>query len=139
MDTQNKNNNDDGFTLIEMMVVLFIIMLLSAAVYFTISGNQDRAVQIKTNSDIQRLSQALEMYRLDMLDYPPEEYGLQALRSLPNGLDAPRYNPEGYVKSRARTGSMTSCHLPRTDNRAAKVLLPILRAGKSKPRERPRG
>lgn len=95
-----EKRNDEGFTLIEMMVVLFIIMLLSASVYFTISGNQDKAVRIKAKSDIQRLSQALEMYRLDMLDYPPEDYGLEALRSLPSGIDGgQRYNPEGYVKN----------------------------------------
>ena len=106
METQIKNEtkkdakNDEGFTLIEMMVVLFIIMLLSSAVYFTVAGNQDRAVEIKANSDIQRLSQALEMYRLDMLDYPPEDYGLEALRSLPSGIDTgDRYNKEGYVKT----------------------------------------
>jgi len=40
---------DEGFTLIEMMVVLFIIMILSGAVYFTISGNQDPAVEIKAH------------------------------------------------------------------------------------------
>jgi len=95
-----EKRNDEGFTLIEMMVVLFIIMLLSASVYFTISGNQDKAVRIKASSDIQRLSQALEMYRLDMLDYPDEDYGLEALKSLPSGVDGgDRYNPEGYVKS----------------------------------------
>jgi len=97
---KNETRNDDGFTLIEMMVVLFIIMLLSAAVYFTIGGNQDKAVRIKAQSDIQRISQALEMYRLDMMDYPPEDYGLEALKGLPNGIDgAEMYNPEGYVKS----------------------------------------
>ena len=97
---ENQKTNDEGFTLIEMMVVLFIIMLLSSAVYFTVAGNQDRAVNIKANSDIQRLSQALEMYRLDMLDYPPEDAGLEALRALPNGIDGEeRYNPGGYVQT----------------------------------------
>ncbi len=97
-DAKPTKDGEEGFTLIEMMVVLFIIMLLTAAVYFTVGSRRDKAVVIKAQSDIQRLSQALEMYRLDMMDYPPEDYGLEALVRLPNGLDnAEQYSRDGYI------------------------------------------
>lgn len=53
----------------------------------------------KAKGDIRLLEQAAEMYRLDMLDYPEETNGLDALVSLPSGApNAERYRPGGYVK-----------------------------------------
>jgi len=94
-----KRKSEDGFTLVEVMVVMVIIGLLATFVVINVLPSQDKAMVQKTKGDIRLLEQAAEMYRLDMLDYPPEDAGLSALKSLPNGTDnEDRYRPGGYVK-----------------------------------------
>lgn len=95
----DKPAKDEGFTLIEMMAVLMIIGLLMGAVAVTVLGNTDKARVERVNLDIQTYSNALERYYMDMGDFPPEEYGLAALKSLPNGVDnEERYSSDGYIK-----------------------------------------
>jgi len=53
----------------------------------------------KAKGDIRNLEQAIEMFRLDMLTYPEEDGGLEALVELPSGADnADRYRTGGYIK-----------------------------------------
>lgn len=66
----------NGFTLVELMVVLVIIGLLATVVMINVLPSQDRAMATKARADIATLSQAMEMYRLDTMRYPPT---LQAL------------------------------------------------------------
>jgi len=95
----SRPENDKGFTLVEVMVVMVIIGLLTTFVVINVLPSQDKAMVQKAKGDIRLLEQAAEMYRLDMLDYPDEDAGLEALRSLPNGSDkADRYRKGGYVK-----------------------------------------
>lgn len=96
--TKNKKS-DEGFTLVEVMVVMVIIGLLATFVVINVLPSQDKAMVQKAKGDIRLLEQAIEMYRLDMLDYPEEGAGLEALRALPPGADnADRYRSGGYVK-----------------------------------------
>lgn len=91
--------DDSGFTLVEVMVVMVIIGLLTTFVVINVLPSQDRAMIQKAKADIRTLEQAAELYRLDMLDYPDEDAGLEALQSLPNGApNAERYRKGGYVK-----------------------------------------
>lgn len=90
--------NDDGFTLVEMMAVLMIIGLLMSVVIFSIAGNTDEARMRKAEVDIRNYETALESFYIDIGDYPPEEYGLQALVSLPQGIETERYRAGGYIK-----------------------------------------
>ncbi len=93
------NKNEDGFTLVEVMVVMVIIGLLATFVVINVLPSQDKAMVQKAKADIRLLEQAVEMYRLDMLDYPAQEDGLDALKSAPSGLEhADRYRQGGYVK-----------------------------------------
>lgn len=97
---KTKEVYEAGFTLVEVMVVMVIIGLLTTFVLLNISPSLDRANVTKARGDIRTIEQALEMYRLDMLDYPPQTAGLPALRKVPNGiLNADRYRQGGYVKS----------------------------------------
>ena len=89
---------DEGFTLVEVMVVLVIIGLLTTFVVINVLPAQDRALVSKAKADIRILEQALEMYRLDVFDYPEEEAGLEALLSAPRGVSNDRYRKGGYVK-----------------------------------------
>ncbi len=75
-----------GFTLLELLVVMVIIGLLVGYVaprYFTQLGKSE----IKAaRAQISALSKALDLYRLDTGHYPPQEAGLQALATAPEGV-----------------------------------------------------
>ena len=88
-----------GFTLVEVMVTMVIIGLLTTFVVMNVLPAQDKAMAQKAKADIRNIENALEQYRLDMLDYPEQSVGLEALKSLPAGNpNAARYRPGGYVK-----------------------------------------
>ena len=83
---RRRKREEDGFTLVELMVVIVIIGLLATVVVINVMPAQDTARVKKAEADIALLEQAAEMYRLNKLDYPTTEAGLQALVS------------EGFVK-----------------------------------------
>lgn len=87
-----------GFTLTEIMVVVFIIGLLSSVVLYNVLGAREDA-QIKTaQTNITRLTNALEQYSLDMYDYPTQQQGLEALVSVPDDVaNASVYRSGGYI------------------------------------------
>ena len=82
--------NEEGFSLVELMVVIVIIGLLATIVIINVMPAADRAAMTKARADIATMEQAIEMYRLDHMTYPPAGEGLQALvegnyiRRLPN-------------------------------------------------------
>ena len=82
------NNAQSGFTLVELLVVLGIIALLAAVVapqvirYVSDARVETAKVQLKN------IESALELYYLDVGQYPPTEQGLDALVSAPAGVEA---------------------------------------------------
>jgi len=92
------DKKEEGFTLVEVMVTLVIIGLLTTFVVINVLPAQDRALVQKAKGDIRILEQAMEMYRLDMFDYPEQAAGLEALIELPSGADEARYRKGGYIK-----------------------------------------
>ena len=68
-----------GFTLIEIMVVIVILGILAALVVPKVMGRPDEARVIAAKQDIASLLQALKLYRLDNINYPTTDQGLQAL------------------------------------------------------------
>ena len=96
---KKRHKNEDGFTLVEVMVVMVIIGLMTAFVVVNVAPNLSDAKLKNAKGDIRTLEQAAELYHLDMLDYPEEEDGLQALRTAPSSLaDQSRYRQGGYIK-----------------------------------------
>ncbi len=88
-----------GFTLVEVMVTMVIIGLLTTFVVMNVLPAQDKAMAQKAKADIRNIENALEQYRLDMLNYPEQSAGLDALKVLPSGSpNEARYRPGGYVK-----------------------------------------
>ncbi|MEM7079820.1 MAG: type II secretion system major pseudopilin GspG [Pseudomonadota bacterium] len=88
-----------GFTLIEILVVVVILGILGAIVVPNLLNNPDKARVEAARTDIRGLASALDIYRLDNLQYPSTEQGLDALVSRPSGFPEPKnYDPEGYVK-----------------------------------------
>lgn len=88
-----------GFTLIEIMVVVVIIGLLATLVLPRVLGRQEQAQIEKARADIQALSSALKLYKLDNFNYPSTQQGLEALVSRPGG-DPPAKNWQdgGYIE-----------------------------------------
>ena len=88
-----------GFTLIEIMVVVVILGILAAMVAPKILSRPDQAKVTVARSDIETISQALELYRLDNGIYPSLDQGLGALVERPTIAPEPRnWNPDGYLK-----------------------------------------
>jgi general secretion pathway protein G len=87
-----------GFTLLEVLVVLVILGLLAAVVagpqifkYLGTAKSEAAKVQVS------QISQALDLYRLEVGRYPTQEEGLTALIDAPPGLN--RWNGP-YLKKK---------------------------------------
>ena len=97
---RNTAASQRGFTLIEIMVVVVIIGILGAIVVPQFMSRPDQAKATAAKVDIQAISTALEIYRLDNSHYPSTQQGLEALTRRPSGVPVPRgWNPQGYLKS----------------------------------------
>ncbi len=87
-----------GFTLIEILVVVVIMGILAAIIVPRVMDQPDQARVTKAKSDIQSLSTALEMYKLQNYNYPSTDQGLEALISRPNGQpEARNWKTGGYI------------------------------------------
>ena len=85
-----------GFTLIELMVVLVIIGVLAALIVPNVLDRADEARVTAARTDVNRLMQALKLYKLDNQRYPSTDQGLQALVARPTAAPAPQ-NWKPYV------------------------------------------
>lgn len=85
-----------GFSFIELMVVIVIIGLLTSVVALNVLPSQDRAMVEKARADVAILSQAVEMYRMEMLRYPTMDDGLDILTDTPSGNSIRK---QGFIKS----------------------------------------
>ena len=86
-----------GFTLIELMVVLVIIGVLAALIVPNVLERADEARVTAARTDVNRLMQALKLYKLDNQRYPTSEQGLQALVARPAQSPVPP-NWKPYVE-----------------------------------------
>lgn len=85
-----------GFTLIEVMVVVAIIGTLALLVGPAVFRNLSDAKQVSARTQLEILSTALELYRLDHGRYPTTAEGLTALREAPGSGEAAWRGP--YVR-----------------------------------------
>jgi general secretion pathway protein G len=87
-----------GFTLIEVMVVVVILGILAAIVVPKIMGRPDEARITVVKADINNITSALSLYRLDNFSYPSTDQGLEALVERPANLpDGARWKEGGYL------------------------------------------
>lgn len=95
------DSRNDGFTLLEIMVVVIIIGMLMTLVATTIFKRLDTAKYDIAEMQIQKLSQALELYKLDNGTYPSADQGLDALVHEATGEPRPkRFAPGGYASAK---------------------------------------
>ena len=91
--------HQNGFTLIELMVVIVILGILAGLIVPRIMGEPEKAKRLKAKMQIESISTALKLYKLDMGVYPTTEQGLQALEEAPGTEnDANRWRKGGYLE-----------------------------------------
>lgn len=73
-----------GFTLIEVMIVVVILAILAAIVVPRVMDAPERARVTRAKADIQSITSALHLYKLDNYTYPTTQQGLKALVEKPN-------------------------------------------------------
>ncbi|HYC04889.1 MAG TPA: type II secretion system major pseudopilin GspG [Azospirillaceae bacterium] len=78
-------SREDGFTLIEILVVLVILGLLAGLVGPQVLRYLGGSKQDAARLQIQQLTAALDLYRLDAGRYPAGDQGLKALVEAPAG------------------------------------------------------
>jgi len=89
---------NEGFTLLEIMVVVLIIGLLMTVLATNVFKRLGGAQADIARLQVSKLSQQLELYKLDNGTYPTSEQGLDALVHEPTSEPRPRRYPEGgYV------------------------------------------
>ncbi len=87
-----------GFTLIEIMVVVVIIGLLAAAIVPQVVGRVEEARISRAKEDIEAITTALTMYRIDNFQYPTTDQGLQALVQQPSDPSIKHWRAGGYIQ-----------------------------------------
>jgi general secretion pathway protein G len=90
-----------GFTLVEMMVVIVIIGILAAVVAGRIMVSGDKAKAEASKAQIENVSQALDLFKLDLNKYPSR---LEDLVSMPPDVDSKKWPPGGYLKKFPKDG-----------------------------------
>jgi general secretion pathway protein G len=85
-----------AFTLIELMVVLVIIGVLAALIVPSVLDRAEDARVMAARTDVNNLSLALKLYKLDNQRMPTSEQGLQALRAKPTSEPVPN-NWKSYL------------------------------------------
>ena len=82
----SQQESEQGFTLIELLVVLAILGLLVGFVAPAMIRQLGSAKHKVAEQSIERLSGILDLYRLDVGNYPTSEQGLDGLSTLPSGV-----------------------------------------------------
>lgn len=85
-----RRSGDEGFTLLELLVALAILALIVGIATPRVIGYLSTAKSEAARIQIESLSQALDLYRLDVGAYPTQAQGLQALVTRP--AEARRWN-----------------------------------------------
>ncbi|MBC2713491.1 MAG: type II secretion system major pseudopilin GspG [Desulfosarcina sp.] len=92
-------SNRRGFTLIELMVVIVILGILAGLIVPRIMGRPEQAKKLKARMQIESISTALKLYKLDNGSYPTTEQGLQALVEQPSsGNTSKNWRKGGYLE-----------------------------------------
>ncbi|VAW45536.1 General secretion pathway protein G [hydrothermal vent metagenome] len=87
---QAKQHAQRGFTLIELMVVVVILAVLAVMVVPNLMDRPDEARMVKAKQDINAVSSALQLYKLDNYNYPTTDQGLEALVVKPTDGPEPK-------------------------------------------------
>ncbi|MBT6230251.1 MAG: type II secretion system major pseudopilin GspG, partial [Candidatus Scalindua sp.] len=81
-----RTHSVSGFTLIELLIVMVIIGLLAAFIVPKLIGRVGESKQTAAKAQIELISTAIELYKLDTGKYPSQDTGLQSLNSKPGDV-----------------------------------------------------
>src|SRR6185437_9610043 len=73
----------EAFTLIEVLLVLVILVILGSLVGIQIRSAQKKGLVNAAKTQVGMFKTPLDMYQLDLGNYPSSSAGLEALRSAP--------------------------------------------------------
>lgn len=85
----NRQRRQQGFTLLELMIVVVIIGVLGALIVPNLMDRPNEARVTAAKTDIARIQQALQLYKVDNFRYPTSEQGLNALVERPTSGPVP--------------------------------------------------
>ncbi len=75
-----------GFTLIEVLLVLVILVILVSLVVGGYTQAQSKAMRDAAKAQIGLFETPLELYHMDLYEYPSTQQGLDALRAAPGDV-----------------------------------------------------
>lgn len=84
---QHRFHRQSGMTLLELLVVLAILALVIGIAAPRVIGYLSKAKTDTALIQMRQLVTALNLYRLDVGSFPPQEVGLQALVARPAGAE----------------------------------------------------
>jgi general secretion pathway protein G len=88
-----------AFTLIEVLLVLVILVILSSFAVLQIRNVRGKALINAAQAQVGAFNSPLEIYYLDVGQYPTSASGLEALRRLPADLENPaKWGPLPYMQ-----------------------------------------
>jgi len=85
-----KTHFQRGFTIIELMVVVVILAVLAGLIVPNLMERPDEARMVKAKQDISSIASTLKLYKLDNLNYPTTDQGLEALVNEPQDDPKPK-------------------------------------------------
>ncbi len=95
-----KRRDRQALTLIEVLLVLVILVILGSLVGLAARQQMKKALVDAAKAQMAGFSQSLDLYEMDIRNYPTTNQGLQALVEAPSDLNNPdRWRP-GYLKSK---------------------------------------
>src|ERR1700722_19060540 len=83
---KNREDKEQGFTLLELLVVLAILGMLIGLVAPSVMRQFGAAQEKIAWQSVERLATVLDMYKLDIGNYPTTDQGIQALITQPQGV-----------------------------------------------------
>jgi general secretion pathway protein G len=93
--SRSRRRRPGGFTLVEVLLVLVILTIIGSLVVYNYGRIQSSAYEKAAETQIKAFRGPLDMYRMDVGDYPSTSQGLEALRVAPGDIA----NPDDWAGS----------------------------------------